>query len=94
VRVAWLDQNPERVLVLLELLKDDESTMVRRSVANNLNDLGKVRPDLLIRTAGAWLEDASPERMWPCTSSTLAEWLRRRCSSWDVSRWDRANGLT
>jgi hypothetical protein len=62
VRVAWLDRNPERVLALLELLKDDESTMVRRSVANNLNDLGRVRPDLLIRTARAWLEDASPER--------------------------------
>jgi hypothetical protein len=62
VRVSWLDQNPERVLALLELLKDDASTMVRRSVANNLNDLGKVRPDLLIRTARAWLEDASPER--------------------------------
>lgn len=61
-RVAWLDQNPERVLALLELLKDDASTMVRRSVANNLNDLGKVRPDLLIRTADAWLEEASPER--------------------------------
>jgi hypothetical protein len=36
--------------------------MVRRSVANNLNDLGKVRPELLIRTAGAWLAQASPER--------------------------------
>jgi 3-methyladenine DNA glycosylase AlkC len=62
VRVGWLEQNPERVLALLELLKDDASTMVRRSVANNLNDLGKVRPDLLIRTASAWLEHASPER--------------------------------
>ncbi len=61
-RVAWLDANPERVLALLELLKDDASTLVRRSVANNLNDLGKVRPDLLIRTAAAWLEDGSPER--------------------------------
>ena len=61
-RVAWLDSNPERVLSLLELLKDDPSTMVRRSVANNLNDLGKVRPDLLIRTAGAWLESASSDR--------------------------------
>src|SRR5687768_15009102 len=39
-RVPWLDQHPERVLELLELLKDDSSTMVRRSVANNLNDLG------------------------------------------------------
>ena len=61
-RVRWLDQNPERVLALLEVLKDDPSSMVRRSVANNLNDLGKVRPDLLIRTAAAWLEDASTER--------------------------------
>src|SRR5262245_27830551 len=61
-RVAWLDANPERVLALLELLKDDASTMVRRSVANNLNDLGKVRPDLLMRTAAAWFEDASDER--------------------------------
>jgi 3-methyladenine DNA glycosylase AlkC len=61
-RVRWLDDNPERVIELLELLKDDPSTMVRRSVANNLNDLGKVRPDLLVRTAAAWLEDASSER--------------------------------
>ena len=61
-RVAWLDQNPERVLALLEVLKDDPSTMVRRSVANNLNDLGKVWPDLLMRTAAAWLEGASADR--------------------------------
>lgn len=61
-RVGWLDKNPERVLALLELLKDDPSTMVRRSVANNLNDLGKAQPDLLIRTAAAWLDRASPER--------------------------------
>lgn len=61
-RVAWLDANPERVLELLELLKDDPTTLVRRSVANNLNDLGKVHPRLLIRTARGWLADASPER--------------------------------
>lgn len=61
-RVAWLDQNPERVIALLDRLKDDTSTMVRRSVANNLNDLGKVRPALLMQTATAWLDDASSER--------------------------------
>jgi 3-methyladenine DNA glycosylase AlkC len=61
-RVAWLDAHPERVLELLELLKDDPSTLVRRSVANNLNDLGKVHPDLLARTCAAWLEKASAER--------------------------------
>jgi 3-methyladenine DNA glycosylase AlkC len=61
-RVAWLDQNPERVLVLLEALKDDPASVVRRSVANNLNDLGKVWPELLLRTAAAWLKGASKER--------------------------------
>jgi 3-methyladenine DNA glycosylase AlkC len=64
-RVPWLEANPERVLALLELLKDDPSTMVRRSVANNLNDLGKMRPALLNRTVAAWLDGAggaSPER--------------------------------
>lgn len=61
-RVPWLDAHPERVLALLELLKDDPTTLVRRSVANNLNDLGKVHPALLIRTCAAWLERASAER--------------------------------
>jgi hypothetical protein len=62
MRVPWLDQNPARVLALLELLKDDPTTLVRRSVANNLNDLGKVHPHLLVETSAAWLEAASSER--------------------------------
>jgi 3-methyladenine DNA glycosylase AlkC len=62
MRVAWLDRNPARVLELLELLKDDPTTLVRRSVANNLNDLGKVHPELLVETCAAWLKDASTER--------------------------------
>lgn len=62
MRVRWLDDNPARVLELLERLKDDPSPLVRRSVANNLNDLGKVHPSLLIRTAQRWLEDAPADR--------------------------------
>lgn len=62
MRVRWLDQNPERVLELLELLKDDPTTVVRRSVANNLNDLGKVHPALLVRTCAEWSRGASAER--------------------------------
>lgn len=61
-RVGWLDQHPERVLALLERLKDDPASVVRRSVANNLNDLGKVHPALLMRTCAAWLIEASPDR--------------------------------
>lgn len=61
-RVPWLDAHPERVLELLEVLKDDSAPLVRRSVANSLNDLGKLRPDLLLSTGKAWLKDASVER--------------------------------
>jgi 3-methyladenine DNA glycosylase AlkC len=62
-RVAWLDEHPERVIELLERLKDDPATLVRRSVANSLNDLGKLRPDLLARVAAKWRRGAPPERM-------------------------------
>jgi hypothetical protein len=57
-------QNPQPVLELLELLKDDPELYVRRSVANNLNDIGKDNPDQLFSTAQRWLEDASVERRW------------------------------
>jgi 3-methyladenine DNA glycosylase AlkC len=62
-RVSWLDEHPDRVLRLLDRLKDDPASLVRRSVANNLNDLGKVHPALLIGTCRSWLIDASPERV-------------------------------
>jgi len=62
-RVAWLDANPRRVLELLELLKDDPATVVRRSVANNLNDLSRDHADLVVETCRAWRNgDASSER--------------------------------
>ena len=61
-RVAWLDEHPEHVVALLDLLKDDPASLVRRSVANNLNDLGKVHPHLMLQTCAAWLQQASPER--------------------------------
>src|SRR5918995_6387073 len=60
-RVPWLDAHPERVLELLDLLKDDPSTLVRRSVANSLNDLGKLDPDLLMRTCARWLKGATDD---------------------------------
>lgn len=63
LRVGWLDARPDRVIDLLELLKDDPSPMVRRSVANSLNDIGRVRPDLLVRTVGAWLPGAPDARL-------------------------------
>ena len=56
--------DPSPVLELLELLKDDPSLYVRRSVANNLNDIGKDHPDLLVETCRRWLDGASEARRW------------------------------
>lgn len=51
-------QDPSAVLALLECLKDDSSLYVRRSVANNLNDIGKDNLALLCDTCSRWLEEA------------------------------------
>lgn len=61
-RLRAFQKDPRPVLELLELLKDDESEYVRRSVANNLNDIGKDHPEVLIEVASHWLKGASAER--------------------------------
>ncbi len=61
-RVRWIEQQPERVLPLLEALKDDPASVVRRSVANHLNDLSKSDPDRVATIARRWLRGATPER--------------------------------
>lgn len=63
-RLPAFQKNPAPVLTLLELLKDDPALYVRRSVANNLNDIGKDHPDLLAKTARQWLKGASDNRRW------------------------------
>lgn len=47
-------QNPTPVVAILEQLKDDPELYVRRSVANNLNDIAKDHPQLVIETAKKW----------------------------------------
>jgi 3-methyladenine DNA glycosylase AlkC len=63
-RLRAFQDDPQPVLELLELLKDDPELYVRRSVANNLNDIGKDNPTALIETCRHWLRGATPERSW------------------------------
>jgi 3-methyladenine DNA glycosylase AlkC len=63
-RLRAFQVDPRPVLELLELLKDDPELLVRRSVANNLNDIGKDNPAALIETCRRWMRDATPERTW------------------------------
>lgn len=47
-------KDPSPVLLILETLKADPSQYVRKSVANNLNDISKTHPDLITGLAKDW----------------------------------------
>lgn len=59
-RLPWgqalpcFQKDPYPVLRILEQLKSDPSPYVRKSVANNLNDISKTHPDLVVKIARAW----------------------------------------
>ena len=47
-------KDPSPILPILEQLKTDSSLYVRKSVANNLNDISKTHPDIVIKIANEW----------------------------------------
>ena len=47
--------DPAPVLAILKKLKADDSEYVRRSVANNINDISKDHPDVVIDIARSWM---------------------------------------
>ena len=48
-------KDPSSVLPVLEKLKADPSEYVRRSVANNLNDISKDHPELVLQIGKRWM---------------------------------------
>ena len=62
MRLKALIADPAPILPLLTRLRDDPSEYVRRSVANNLNDIAKDHPDLVADIAQDWLNGASKDR--------------------------------
>ena len=55
VALPYFKKNPLEVLKILELLKDDESKYVRKSVANNLNDISKDNPKIIKQITKKWI---------------------------------------
>jgi 3-methyladenine DNA glycosylase AlkC len=64
-RLPWgmglqqLKRDPTPVLAVLSVLRTDPSEDVRRSVANNLNDISKDHPDLVVAVLGEWDDDSA-----------------------------------
>jgi 3-methyladenine DNA glycosylase AlkC len=50
-------KNPHDILPILENLKNDESAYVRKSVANNLNDISKDNPEIILKILTKWNEE-------------------------------------
>jgi len=69
-RLPWGQQlpqfinDPQPILPLLEKLKADPEDYVRRSVANNLNDISKEHPHTVLDTCQRWLTESSKETQW------------------------------
>jgi 3-methyladenine DNA glycosylase AlkC len=64
---AYLEEyqrDPAPIFEILELLKDDPERYVQRSVANNLNDIAKDNPALVIALCERWSTDATEGRRW------------------------------
>lgn len=61
-RLPEFQRDPAPVVELLELLKDDPVEYVRRSVANNLNDIAKDHPEVVVETARRWWADGDVNR--------------------------------
>ncbi|EQF26988.1 DNA alkylation repair enzyme family protein [Clostridioides difficile CD160] len=52
--ITSFKKDPTPILPILEQLKTDTSLYVRKSVANNINDISKTHPDLVINLAQDW----------------------------------------
>lgn len=58
VALPGFKKDPAPIIPILEKLKDDRSEYVRKSVANNLNDISKDNPELVLDLAEKWFGDS------------------------------------
>lgn len=64
IRLPNYQKNPSPVIKILEKLKKDPELYVRRSVANNLNDISKDNPKIVTDLLKIWSKDKSEEMRW------------------------------
>ncbi len=57
-------KDPEPIFSILKKLRNDNSLYVRKSVANNLNDISKDHPETVLRIAKCWLDENKQHSSW------------------------------
>jgi len=81
-RLPWgialpaLKADPSPILPILERLKHDASESVRRSVANNLNDISKDNPEIVLDVLQRWKAQGTDEIRW-ITNHALRTLLKK-----------------
>lgn len=63
IRLQQFVNDPAPILPVLQNLKADNELYVRKSVANNLNDISKDHPDLVLKIANDWMGN-NPNTNW------------------------------
>lgn len=63
-KLRGLVAEPTSIWPILEALKDDDELYVRRSVANNINDIAKDHPEQVVKRCRAWSKTESKNRDW------------------------------
>jgi 3-methyladenine DNA glycosylase AlkC len=63
VALSRFKKDPSKVLEILEILKDDTSKYVQKSVANNINDISKDNEKIVLDLVKSWI-GFSKERDW------------------------------
>ena len=68
-RLTWgcalesFKKDPTKILPILQELKFDDSDYVRKSVANNLNDISKDNPDVVLKLLQGWKKEKVAENL-------------------------------
>ena len=70
IRLPWakkfhqFSEDPSPVFDIIEILKDDESKYVQKSVANSLNDVLKENYPAAIKVINNWAKNPTKQRKW------------------------------
>jgi len=64
MKLHELVKDPTPILPILENLKSDDEDYVYRSVANNLNDISKSHPELVIELCKKWQKGGHKQTQW------------------------------
>lgn len=64
-KVHYLNQNPQKIIAIINGLKDDDSLYVRKSVANNFNDISKEYPQIILDNFKKWqTSNPTAQQQW------------------------------